>query len=534
MSHDAEREGSETSHKQKDLMDLVKGNGPWQWLAFSVILVCNIPDGGYNMSLTFMAPNVDHWCARPPDSNISVKEWKETALPSNDTQCSRYGFNNISASSDLSFDNTSANTGTATCDSWEYDDSTYTSTIVSQWNLVCDREWLISVSNYMFIAGSLLSSTLFAYLTDKFGRKPLVCACNVLAIASGICCIFSNSFPMFAASRLLASAGVTGANQAAATLMVEIVSPKYRPPYTIGRSLAWHVGLLQLPLIAWWLKSWIWMEAVLILPSILLLSCWWLLPESPRWFIARGKTEDALKILSEAAKANGMEISGIKLEEKVAELKESTEDDPARVNVLQLFRPELRLRTLTLWYIWSATSFVYFGISYNTNELSGDPFVNFTAYALIEIPACVLAQSVIQYRGRRAPLAITMACAGATSLLVHLIPEEFGWLRTSVPLFGKFCITATFSILGLFTPEVFPTVLRSIGYGSASAISTFAAILAPFVRELEHAHHPVFPQIIFGMLSITGGGLALLLPETTDRSIPDTVKEASEIPRRRT
>ncbi|GBO00345.1 Solute carrier family 22 member 21 [Araneus ventricosus] len=207
-----------------------------------------------------------------------------------------------------------------------------------------------------------------------------------------------------------------------------------------------------------------------------------LLPESPRWLIARGKTEDALKILSEAAKTNG--ISGINLKEKVAELKESTDDDPARVSVLQLFRPELRLRTLTLWYIWSATSFVYFGISYNTNELSGDAFVNFTAYALIEIPACVLAQTVIQYRGRRAPLTISMACAGATSLLVHLIPEEFEWLRTSVPLFGKFCITATFSILGLFTSEVFPTVLRSIGYGSASAISSFAAILAPFVCEL--------------------------------------------------
>ncbi|GBO10634.1 Solute carrier family 22 member 5, partial [Araneus ventricosus] len=164
MSDDTEGNVSclEDRHRQKDLMDLVKGNGPWQWSILTVVLVCVIPHGSNNFSMTFIAPNVDHWCSRPPGTNISVQYWKEFALPPDDKQCSRYKFINISERSEGG----NASRETISCDSWEYDDSIYSSTIVSQWNLVCDREWLISMSKSIFIAGIFLSSTLFAYLTD--------------------------------------------------------------------------------------------------------------------------------------------------------------------------------------------------------------------------------------------------------------------------------------------------------------------------------------------------------------------------------
>ncbi|GBO03985.1 hypothetical protein AVEN_244899-1, partial [Araneus ventricosus] len=47
-----------------------------------------------------------------------------------------------------------------------------------------------------------------------------------------------------------------------------------------------------------------------------------------------------------------------------------------------------------------------------------------------------------------------------------------------------------------------------------------------------HTSHPLIPQIIYGVVSITGGGLALLLPETTNCSVPDTCREAAEISRK--
>ncbi|GBN65242.1 hypothetical protein AVEN_239322-1, partial [Araneus ventricosus] len=54
------------------------------------------------------------------------------------------------------------------CDSWEYDDSIYASTILGKFNLVCDREWLISMSKSIFIAGYFVSNIIFGYLSDKY------------------------------------------------------------------------------------------------------------------------------------------------------------------------------------------------------------------------------------------------------------------------------------------------------------------------------------------------------------------------------
>ncbi|GBO20296.1 Solute carrier family 22 member 7, partial [Araneus ventricosus] len=129
-----------------------------------------------------------------------------------------YRFINISLTSDGDLENNSSIRETVACDSWEYDRSIYTSTIVSQWNLVCDRGWLVSMSKSIFVTGYLLSSTLFAYFTDKFGRKPLILACNILAIVSGFSCLFSTSFLMFAISRFFVAAGTTGSDHAASIL----------------------------------------------------------------------------------------------------------------------------------------------------------------------------------------------------------------------------------------------------------------------------------------------------------------------------
>ncbi|XP_055946442.1 organic cation transporter-like protein isoform X2 [Argiope bruennichi] len=483
MAEDS-KENSERDTEQKDLMELVNGNGPWQWMIFAMIFVVSIPDGSTNMSMTFFAPNLDYWCARPQGINLSVQEWKEVGLPPDDSKCSRYRFVNISHSSLAQLENNRFSNETTVCNSWEFDDSFYTSTIVSQWNLVCDREWLVSVSKSTFIIGYIFSSSIFAYLADRFGRKPIAMLCNVLAIISGICTIFSTSFLMFAIARAFAGIGVTG------TANITFI-----------------------------LRN-----------SMATIYCRWF-PESPHW-LAHGKRDQALKVLSKAAKMNGVDVSDAKLEEILLKTEKSYEDETPGVSVMQLFHPELRLRTLAMWFIWSATAFVYYGITYNTNELAGNPFVNFTLYNLTEVPATILSFIVIQYKGRRWPLSISLIITALCSFLVYLIPADPWWIRTSVSLLGICSISGTFGIIGLFTAEIFPTLLRNIGVGSASTVARFAASMAPFVRELERATHPVVPQILYGVVCIISAGLSLLLPETMNCSIPDTIKEAAKISRK--
>ncbi|GFQ82164.1 organic cation transporter protein [Trichonephila clavata] len=80
---------SKENEQEEDIMDFVGGEGPWQRWLFVIIITCSIPDAGHNFAMSFLAPNLDHWCSRPPDFNVSIEEWKAVALPPNDKHCSR-------------------------------------------------------------------------------------------------------------------------------------------------------------------------------------------------------------------------------------------------------------------------------------------------------------------------------------------------------------------------------------------------------------------------------------------------------------
>lgn len=49
-------------------------------------------------------------------------------------------------------------------------------------------------------------------------------------------------------------------------------------------------------------------------------------------------------------------------------------------------------------------------------------------------------------------------------------------------------------------------------------------VLAPIINML-HTHSPLTPLVIFGMSPLLGAVLALALPETANRPLPDTVED---------
>ncbi|GBM57804.1 Organic cation transporter protein [Araneus ventricosus] len=531
---DEERNDSSVTknEKEEDIMDLVGGDGPWQRWIFMVTLLCCVPDGNHNMVMSFFAPNLDHWCARPPDVNISIKEWKTIALPPNDQHCSRYKFINFSHINEVAVQNIT-DRPTIPCDSWEYDDTVYVSTLLSKFNMVCDKGWLVSISKSVFISGYFVSNTLFGYLSDKFGRRPVLAISDAVAVVAAIICAFSISYPMFLVCRFFIAAGVMGMDTTAFVLLMEIVGPKYRSMYGMGSHFGWDLGYLVLPGLAWLLRDWFKIQIVITLPCVLLLSSWWLLPESPRWLLAHGKTDEALKTLTKAAKRNGMysEDTEVKLKAIISKATKLNLMVEKRVKLGVPSAGTLRHKELNPFSpgVRGVNAFVYYGISFNTNEFAGDPFINFAVCAVIEIPSYIVTYFVIQSQGRKNPLAVSLVAAGVSCLLIYPVPKDPWWINSSLYLIGKFFITASFSIIYIFTVELFPTTVRNAGLGAASINGQIGSILAPFVRELGKATHPVIPPIIFGVLAATGGGLVLLLPETNNRIVPETVEDATEV-----
>lgn len=109
---------------------------------------------------------------------------------------------------------------------------------------------------------------------------------------------------MFLGGRFLLGFGVAIAHGAAPLLITETVHPQHRAVFTTIYNTTWYAGSI----VAAWLtygtarinSDWGWRipTIVMAVPSVLQLIFIWLVPESPRWLMSKGKVEQAHAILA--------------------------------------------------------------------------------------------------------------------------------------------------------------------------------------------------------------------------------------------
>lgn len=61
-------------------------------------------------------------------------------------------------------------------DGYIYDKSKWDSTVVTQWDLVCNREWFAKLIQPTFMVGVLLGALIFGYLSDRYNETVSIAA----------------------------------------------------------------------------------------------------------------------------------------------------------------------------------------------------------------------------------------------------------------------------------------------------------------------------------------------------------------------
>ena len=66
----------------------------------------------------------------------------------------------------------------------------------------------------------------------------------------------------------------------------------------------------------------------------------------------------------------------------------------------------------------------------------------------------------------------------------NLLNKENLIAGLSFAMLGKFCVSASYAILRLYSNEVFPTSIRSSCIGACSMVSRLGVIIAPIISSL--------------------------------------------------
>ncbi|XP_062053803.1 organic anion transporter 3 isoform X2 [Lepus europaeus] len=379
----------------------------------------------------------------------------------------------------------------------------------------------------IFMAGILIGGIVLGDLSDRFGRKPILTCCYLLLAASGSGAAFSPTLPIYMVFRFLCGFSISGIILSTVILNVEWVPTKMRAITSTAIGYCYTTGQFVLPGLAYAIPQWRWLQLTVSVPYFIFSLLSWWIPESIRWMVLAGKSSKALKVLRRVANFNGKKEEGEKL--SLEELKLSLQKDSslakAKYSTADLFRtPILRRVTLCLSLAWFATGFAYYSLAMGVEEFGVNIYILQMIFGGVDIPAKFITILSLSYLGRHITQGAALLLAGAAILSLIFVPMDMSLLRTILAVFGKGCLSGSFSCLFLYTSELFPTVIRQTGMGVSNVWARVGSMISPLVK-ITGEIQPFIPNIIYGTVALLGGSAALFLPETLNKPLPETLED---------
>ncbi|KAH9371822.1 hypothetical protein HPB48_021615 [Haemaphysalis longicornis] len=251
-------------------------------------------------------PYVDHWCS-PPDylAALSAAQWKNRSIPLQEdasfSKCTMY---------DPPFMEGKRNGSTVvSCDRWDYDIVDRRDSIVSRFNLVCDRQYLYGLSFVAAILANAVFSPLAGFVSDRFGRKPVIIVCSFTWLIAAIGNSVAETYAMFVTTRVLAYTACNSTFTLIFILLYEVTGNASRWLFTIlDTAVAGTFGPPFVHVMSGLEPRWELSQGVLLVPTVLTVLWCCLLSESPAWLLVRWDLQRAQAGALEAALVNGVSL----------------------------------------------------------------------------------------------------------------------------------------------------------------------------------------------------------------------------------
>ncbi|KAJ8943340.1 hypothetical protein NQ318_000555 [Aromia moschata] len=523
--------------------------GKYQIYIFVLVWIPTIMHSAVHVAYVFTAMDLTYRCEIPEcDSNKPQYEtsWLVNAVPYTDgipEKCEMYTYNSTEINTGNCSSSNFANQETVRCSSFVY--KTHEQSILQEYNLQCsDNLWKLTLVGTINSFGQFSGLFIAGSLADIYGRRVVMVWGMVLCAVCGLIRTLMPTYEWFMVLEYLDAFFSSCTYISGFVLAVELVGPKKRALTGTVACSANALGSIITATAAWNLKSWKSLIYVLYTPAFLLVSYFWIVPESIRWNIKKGRLDEAKATLRKLARVNGKEI-----EEKTLDQLNVTENEPAggKGQFIQAMKSvTLFMRFITCCFCWVTCSFLFYGLSLNSVTLaSGNRYLNFLLTATVEIPALFFCNFCLSYFGRRRSMCIFFFITGASCTAFIFIPSGIsgngGWrhrhilllpdetvVSLSAYLIGKFGATAAFTGIYVYTSEMFPTATRQSFMGACSTFSRLGIMVAPQMPLLANIWNPL-PIVCFSVMALIACGLTLFLPETLNVKLPDTIAEAESM-----
>ncbi|CAK9806899.1 Organic anion transporter 3 [Anthophora quadrimaculata] len=546
--------------------------------------------------------------------------------------------------------------------------------VVTEWGLICEKQYLTFLGPTVYYIGVLMGAWIAGLLADRIGRLPVQAICLYTQGTMAVALYVVQNYPTFLALRGLQGVFVQGLQNSTYILSLELLPVKARTFVALVMQIGWAIGLMLLAALSYVIPDWRILQLAVSVPTAATVLYIWIIPESPRWLLAKGKMTEAdmaveritkynicctrtrrenvktennvlenmtpvkperksrvscadlkksktdsemkeeaanllnsntdtaqqkvrktsLRAISENLESklpktesepetaqcvngeiekrnapssskthrksksisqpagnqrlsmkNAYDTVELRTpvkkehlpskdeEKKINKVKEKSSNAQTKEELTELFKSKLLKKygavMFCQWFTSSMACYVFMAL---VPTFSVNRHITFALGGALEIATYVFVYFVLSRYGRRLPMFAYQSLSGticillAATIILSNPATAINVTKTIMLLFGRVAVISTVSVAYLYTIEIFPTVVRGTCLGLCTVFAKIGSLCTPHVL-ISGEYFPVtIPLIIIGMLCLVSGGLALILPETLNKVLPDTAEDS--------
>ncbi|XP_064457018.1 beta-alanine transporter-like [Ornithodoros turicata] len=480
-------------------------------------------------AMRLLVADVDYWCVTPEYGsffNITPGDWKNMNIPiinGSYSRCQMYDPPLTNVTSDVT-------RAIVNCTSWEYDLGEGVRTILSEWNLVCGRAWLVQLATTLFFVGRITGVVVTGHVVDRVGRKPVIYVSTFMTVASAVGVTFSLSFRIFVVTRMVLAASLSALKIATFVLLFELTPLDHRNCYCCLAHCGALICLGVVHTLDGVVLDMMTTFMILLWPTSFLIYNLYVVEESPQWLFTTNSIRSLERAVRSTCFYNDYPFSSQKVRAEFDAQKHECmrrgETPGRRMTFVQLVtNRQTRQRVLVLSSTWFVIEFVMYGTAFHFRQRD----TLLLHLYVIAVQGLALASLICAMRsyGRRQIIGMCLyvAVAGCSCLCVtttvYFVLYQLLRFITVMSTFVALVVTY------VYCAELHPAAFRGAGISCCYLCGRLGSFAAVLFEVLPRWTHPGIPFAIGVALILTSLMLLRDLPDTprlTDR-VGGTVPE---------
>ncbi|CAH8517362.1 unnamed protein product [Heterobilharzia americana] len=423
----------------------------------------------------------------------------------------------------------------------------YPSTVVEEFNLVCESSILSPLGISLFLVGMLFGFILGGFIGDKFGRRRGAIGFSLIEVLAAIGVSLAPNHHVYHLMRTIVGFSSTGKAVVVRVLPMELTIAKYRSYFTsfniLGVVFAHRAAMSG---IAYMVQDWRLLNALSMLPCLACFTFFCLLPESPRWLLSQCRVEEAVKVLR-----NGCRINHIfKKDSSKLSYFDHLLNDVSKTNVykrkLSVPREPINFskrciiffksfkktffnaqqgKTLSICVLlFISHSLGFLGVTLYSKYINDNIYIVTLINASTAIPGPIIASITYRcFKYRRIPL-ITIYVISGLSMFIGGIYTLL-WKPVTDIVLNVCCnlalvmYSASMIMILIYSAELFPSYMRTRGVGISSGLGRIGGIISTFVNYTDSYLGHGIPVLIYSGSAIFQAILLCFLRDTNGEDL---------------